>query len=403
MKMKVNCPKCHVSYRIDAEKIPEQGAFLRCKKCATRFSISRPIPPPAESAPPDAAPGPVPSPEKEAAPQDSRLAVIEEQISRHLQSGGEDACVQYIVDQVTRFAEARDFALAETMRARLYDVAPMALNDIIRTSDIIEAAKQNAMDKAQLKLWSNLYDRLEPGEACELYFALKKMTVEKGRCLFNQGDFNSKLYFVQDGSFEMTCYDPGRQEQVKLDELIAGDVANIDPFFNYTICTHSLTARRNGVLSYLDKEILASWKENYAGLEPKLNSFCREKDVFGKKMTELGLDKRAYERVQTSALAMVQLLDAKGKPVQKPFKIALFDISRGGVSFGMKINKKEEAEMLLQHRMFLQTIYRDGAEKKKINFKGRVIAVHLQAFGESSVHVQFDQPQDEAIVKAMGR
>jgi predicted Zn finger-like uncharacterized protein len=403
INMKVSCPKCHVGYRIDPEKIPEQGAFLRCKKCTTRFPISRPTPAPADPDPPAAVTESGPATEKNAETPDSRLAGIEERISRHLESGNEDECVKYIVEQVTRFADTHEFELAESMRTRLYDVAPMALNDIIRTSEIIETAKQNAMDKGQLKLWGPLYDRLEPGEACELYFALKKMPVAKGHCIFNQGEFNSKLYFVQDGSFAMTCYDPGRQEHVKLEELIAGDVANIDSFFNYTICTYTLTARRDGVLSYLDKDILAAWKENYAGLEPKLNSFCREKDVFGKKMTELGLDKRAYERVQTSALAMVQLLDTKGKPVQKPFKIALFDISCGGVSFGMNINKKEEAEMLLQHRMFLQTIYKDGSEKKKIGFKGQVVAVHLQPFGESSVHVQFDQPQDEALVKAMAR
>ena len=106
--------------------------------------------------------------------------------------------------------------------------------------------------------------------------------------------------------------------------------------------------------------------------------------------------------MQTSAVAMVQLLDSAGKPVQKPFKIALFDISRGGVSFGLKLNKKEDAEVLLQHRMYLQTVYREGSEKKKISFKGRVIAIHLQPFGESSVHVQFDKLLDESIVQGMG-
>jgi CRP-like cAMP-binding protein len=250
------------------------------------------------------------------------------------------------------------------------------------------------MDQSQLKLWAGLYDRLEPSEASELYFAHKKISVPKDQVVFKQGDFDSNLYFIQDGSLEMNCYVPAQKENFYLGELIAGDIANMESFFSHTVCIYTLKARRNGQISFLPKDILTAWKENYAGLEPKLHSYCREKDVFRKKMAELELNKRSFERFQTSAMAKVQLLDNEGGPVNKPFKIALFDISRGGVGFGMKVNNPQEAEMLLQHRLFLQAVYRDGDEKKKIGFKGQVVAVHLQPFGESSIHVQFDQIQD---------
>lgn len=404
--MKIHCPQCKVGYRIDVAKIPDQGAFLNCKKCGNRFSIAKPAPEAVSSAQPDLQSTDVPLSSEKPKPvepeRDPRLAGIEKQISQHLEQGDEEACARFIVEHVAGFAEARDFALAEKMRERLYNVAPMALNEIIRAGEIIEEAKQNAMDKKHLELWKQLYDRLEPGEASEIYFALQEMPVEKGRSIFSQGDFDSNLYFIQDGRFEMTCFHPTEEKEVMLEELIAGDIANNNSFFSFTVCTYSLKAVRDGTLSFLDKDILAAWKENYAGMEPKLSSFCREKDRFGTKMVEKGLNQRAHDRVQTSALAMVQLLDKAGKPVQKPFKIALFDISCGGVSFGMKINKKEDAELLLQHRMFLQTIFKDGSEKRKIGFRGQVIAIHLQPFGESSVHVQFDSLQDEKIIQAMG-
>ena len=404
--MKIHCPQCKAGYRIDAAKIPDQGAFLNCKKCGNRFQIKKPAtavgqPEMSETAGSEA---PVAAEKQETAVsgQDPRLAGIDEQITRHLEQGGEEECARFIVEQVSRFAEAREFATAEKMRERLYNAAPMALNEIIRAGEIIEEAKQNAMDKKHLSLWKDLYDRLEPGEASEFYFALKKMPIEKGQQIFSQGEFDSRLFLIQDGRFEMTCFHPTEEKEVMLEELIAGDIANVNPFFSFTICTYSLKSVRDGMISYLEKDILTAWKENYAGMEPKLQSFCREKDRFVSKMTEKGLNQRAHERVQTSAVAMVQLLDNAGKPVQKPFKIALFDISRGGVNFGLKLNKKEDAEVLLQHRMHLQTIYREGSEKKKISFKGRVIAIHLQPFGESSVHVQFDQLLDESIVQAMG-
>lgn len=404
--MKIRCPQCKVGYRIDPAKIPEQGAFLKCKKCGNRFSISKPPVQAVSDAQKDIpGAGAAVSSEKPkpAAPEhDSRLAGIEAQISQYLEQGDEDECARFIVQQVAEFAEARDFEMAEKMRERLYNVAPMALNDIIRSGEIIEEAKRNAMDKKHLARWQELYDRLEPGEASELYFAFKKMPVKKGRPIFRQGEFDSKLYFIQDGRFEMTCFHPTEEKEVVLEELIAGDIANNNSFFSFSVCTYNLKAARDGMLSYLDKDMLSIWKENYASIEPKLNSFCREKDRFGKKMAEKGLNQRAHDRVQTSAAAMVQLLDTAGKPVQQPFKISLYDISRGGVSFGMKINKREDAEFLLQHRMFLQTIYRDGSEKRKIGFKGQVIAIHMQPFGESSVHVQFDRLQDDTIVQAMG-
>ena len=406
MIMKIHCPQCKAGYRIDAAKIPDQGAFLNCKKCGNRFQIKKPAaaadqPDLSDTASPEA-PVAAENPETAVSEQDPRLAEIDEQITRHLEQGGEEECARFIVEQVSRFAEAREFTTAEKMRERLYNAAPMALNEIIRAGEIIEEAKQNAMDKKHLSLWKDLYDSLEPGEASEIYFALKKMSVKNGQYLFKQGEFDSRLYFIQDGRFEMTCFHPTEEKEVKLEELIAGDIANINPFFSFTICTYSLKSERDGMISYLEKDILTAWKENYAGIEPKLQNFCRDKDRFGTKMAEKGLNQRAHERVQTSAVAMVQLLDNAGKPVQKPFRIALFDISRGGLNFGMKLNKKEDAEVLLQHRMYLQTIYNEGSEKKKISFKGRVIAIHLQPFGESSIHLQFDQLLDESTVQAMG-
>ena len=51
--MLIECPKCGFQGKIDATKIPEQGARLTCRQCQEKFSVS----------PPTAPQGTVPAPE----------------------------------------------------------------------------------------------------------------------------------------------------------------------------------------------------------------------------------------------------------------------------------------------------------------------------------------------------
>ncbi len=39
--MKVTCPKCKSSYRIDDSKMPDRGGYGRCLKCGIRFPINK--------------------------------------------------------------------------------------------------------------------------------------------------------------------------------------------------------------------------------------------------------------------------------------------------------------------------------------------------------------------------
>ena len=39
--MKAQCPNCEAVYRIDESKIPEKGAYAKCRKCQMRFLIRR--------------------------------------------------------------------------------------------------------------------------------------------------------------------------------------------------------------------------------------------------------------------------------------------------------------------------------------------------------------------------
>lgn len=42
--MKVQCPKCKVGYKIDENKVPAKGAYVRCRKCQHKFFIKKEAP-----------------------------------------------------------------------------------------------------------------------------------------------------------------------------------------------------------------------------------------------------------------------------------------------------------------------------------------------------------------------
>ena len=126
-------------------------------------------------------------------------------------------------------------------------------------------------------------------------------------------------------------------------------------------------------------------------------------EKMGDLIQKSGLQLRGHKRVKISRDAMIQPLDSSGKPLKRPHKVSLFDISAGGISYGFKLNKKKDAEQLLDSWINIQTVYENQKGKHKLNCNGKIVAVHLQPFGESSVHVQFEELLAEKIIVDIGR
>jgi len=156
-------------------------------------------------------------------------------------------------------------------------------------------------------------------------------------------------------------------------------------------------------VSFLEKNILTEWEEKQPGIENKLRVFSRLFEKVGDLIQKSGLQLRGHKRVRISRDALVQPLDNSGKPLRNPYKVSLFDISAGGVSYGFKLNKKEDARQLLDSWINMQTVYQNQTGKHKINCNGKIVAVHLQPFDESSVHVQFEELLAEQIIVDIGR
>ena len=408
--MKIQCPQCKASYRIDDEKIPAQGAKIRCKKCQTAIIVKKEQ----QSGPANIAAGQVTTPpsgqsareissnKKESNEKKSSeisSEITDPRIDEYLKKGDLDAVAKLLLDQVKKSAEQNDFTRAEEVLEKMYAVTPMALKEVVKAGEIIEEAKNKAIDHAHLSMWSALYNLLGTNEVNEVYFAMKKRTLSEGEIVFEQGSKNSNLYFVEEGKLRVSFFDHSKSTITALTDLLPGDIANENSFISFSVTTFTLSAVIKSRVSYLKKSILSKWKEKQPGIEKKLESFLRSKEKISGLIESSGKEPRAHRRFKVALPAMIQLLDESGKPLRMPFKVMIYDISAGGTSYIVKQSQADEAGRLLGNTLVIQAIYGDKDTRRKVARKGKIVAVRMRPFDESSVHIYFKKPLEDEIIK----
>jgi len=448
--MIIQCPDCKTNYKIDDARIPDKGVYSRCKKCQTKFFVKKETKPSNKKQDskwvecPECGLTQAPSqtckycgahistsigsekeriqteketPDKKAPakkedvtskgegkiPKQSDISDQEKLIDQYVEQGDQENAAKLLLETITKFAKEKNFTKAEELREKLYEVAPMALKEIVRPGEIIESEKSRILDKNYLEIWAKLFDTLTMDESNSLYFAMKTKAFKAGQPVFEQGQLDSRMYFIKKGRFQMVYHDRFGLDEAVLKELTPGDIANDEAFFSFTVCTTSLIAFTDAEVFFLEKNILTEWEKKHPGIENKLRKFSHLFEKVGDLIQKSGLQLRGHKRVKISRDAMVQSLNDSGKPLRSPYRVSLFDISAGGVSYGFKLNKKEDAGNLLDSWINLQTVYQNQTGKHKINRNGKIVAVHLQPFGESSVHVQFEELLAEQIIIDIGR
>jgi len=443
--MNILCPNCKTNYKIDDARIPDKGVYSRCKKCQTKFFVKKEAKPsekkqetkwvecpkcgltqsPSQTckycdAPISASAGSVKeeiqskkeTPEKkedvttngdEKITKKSDISDQEKLIDQYVEQGDQENAAKLLLEAIMKFAKEKKFEKAEELREKLYEVAPMALAEIVSSGEIIEDEKRLTMDKSHLKTWARLFDTLTTDESNGLYFAMKSKAFKVDQPVFEQGQLDSRMYFIKTGRFQMVYRDRFGIEEAILKELTPGDIANDEAFFSFTVCTTSLVAVTDSEVFFLEKDILTEWEKKHPSIENKLRSFSRLFEKVGELIQKSGIQLRGHKRVKFSRNALIQPLDNSGKPLRSPYKVSLFDISAGGVSYGFKLNKKEDASQLLDSWINIQTVYENQTGKHRINCNGKIVAVHLQPFDESSVHVQFEELLAEQVIVDIGR
>jgi CRP-like cAMP-binding protein len=149
----------------------------------------------------------------------------------------------------------------------------MALTEIVRSGEIIEAEKSEARDPDHMEIWKSLYSTFSEEEANALYFSLKEEKADTDDVIFRQGKKNTGLYFLNQGEAKLIYEQEGNEFLLKT--LNPGDFAGEETFFgNTAFCTTSMIALTPIRMHVLNQEAPSTWKESFPMLESKLSAFA---------------------------------------------------------------------------------------------------------------------------------
>ncbi len=321
------------------------------------------------------------------------LSSQEKLIETYLKDDKKDEAVELLFNLIVEYAQIQDFAKAESLREKLFQVDSMALDEIVKSADVIENAKLSAMDPAHMETWSQLYKRFTKDESIDLYYGLQPAVYESEQIIFRQGDMNPTLYFINAGQVKMFYHTD--KHAILLHTLGPGDLAGADTFFTNSTCTISVMADSKVKLNILEKAVLQKWRAEKPNLANKLLDYCNELESVKDLLHKKELERRAHPRYEIAGSAVIQILDRQGT---KAFKGELSDISVSGVSFIMNTSPTA-AESLLGRRLNLKFTVHGVFPEISVDQEGRIIGVHGQLFNEYFINVKWEQPLDDSLME----
>jgi CRP-like cAMP-binding protein len=319
----------------------------------------------------------------------------EKLIEQYMSEGKTEAAVQLLAELVIKAAREKNFKQAEALRDRLFEVDSMALGEIIKTGEIIETEKSNAIDKVHLDIWSKLYDSLNTVETNAFFYGMQPGEIPENHMLFKQGDICSRLYFIDKGRLKM--FYRQADKAILLKTLGPGDMVGDDTFFFAdALCTTSVITDSVVKLHGLDKERLAKLNETAPGLESKIRDYCMKLESVADLLKAKSLERRVQQRLNAPGRVMVQIFDDQKEPVGKPFRGELLDISTSGLAFIFKTTLKSDA-MMLGRKLNMVLSFAELNTDLRIKKSGWVVAVNFEIFNEYIVHVEFLKNLDPLI------
>ena len=320
-------------------------------------------------------------------------------VDQHVAEGNTDAAVKLLLNMIVDCAKQGNFAIAETLQEKMYDVDAMALTEIVKAAEILEDAKNERINPSYREIWPELFNLLTTEEGNTLFYALRETEYELNEPVYLQGEINTRLFFINRGQFQLFYNQHG--QKILLKTLSMGDIAGQDSFFTASVCTTSLTAMNRAKVSFLEKETIEQWEDQYPALRTKLQDYCLDQQNTSDLIKDKGISRRRHKRYKITGDIMFRIFSGGGKPVGKTFRGELSDISAGGLSFFIKTSNKKNANLLLGRKLHLGFILNSVPSQEKIQKTGIITGVINHLFNEYSIHVEFEQklsaPQREAL------
>ncbi len=303
--------------------------------------------------------------------------------------------VKAFYNSIVRYAGRKDFVLAEQLRETMMEIVPNAITEIAKTFEIIENEKISAMDFEKIKPWDALFDKFSSGEAVAFYFALKSMTVRAHQRIFQQGDCDNRLYFIESGKLKLSCFDKQIKKNVVFDHLTKGGICGVETFFTHTTHTTTLTVVEDAQISVLDKKLYQKLLIDYPSIDSKLIQYCETHQKKPNIKNAENLFRRAHPRFQTTLAGKIQRIDPKGNLLNRVLTVSIADISMGGLCCMVRNLGVGEAANLHQSLVQVSFSYQKYDIVHEMTNVAEVVSVRFLPFGESSVHLQFKTPMEE--------
>ncbi len=310
-----------------------------------------------------------------------------EEIDNMLNAGKVEKATALMYKKIVDSARAKEFEAAEMLRDKLLEANPDALQDVIRAAEIIEEERTSPTTSVQSDIWDELFNNLTMKEYEFFISVLRVEQFEKEEKIVNAGEIDPCLYFVSSGIVRLSCNCGGRETFLK--RMQPGDVVGIGQFFSASVWTVNLIAQQRAKMHVLQRNIFNDGGEKYPELEEKIFDFCRKKEVIRDLIKMSGRDRRDYARYPIKVTVSNMLLDLYGESGgRRTFKGEMIDISRGGLSFSVRIATKKSAQQLLG-RQVVSEIKR--GTKDILKCFGLIVGVRYQheIAKEFSIHVKF--------------
>lgn len=316
------------------------------------------------------------------------LDQMEKEVDRLVDTNDIPGAVKLLVELIEQQAQACRFPQAESLRERLMAVDDMALTEIIKAAEIIEAAKSEALDSRHVEMFSAIYGNLSEEETNALFFSMQAKDAAAGEVLYREGEPNGRLFFLDQGQLNLFFT---REEKENLVSVIEpGAIAGQDSFFISSLATTSLAAQTDTHLQVLDFSTTTGWQESLPGLTDKLEQFCRRHGL-GDLMATKGLERRTNRRIKVEGQVVGQVVGESGELAGKPFRGELADLSNAGIAFFIKATDRA-ARMLLGCKLQVRLTIQTSGKDQTVVRKGLVVAVNVLYIGDYSIHFRFDTP-----------
>ncbi len=317
--------------------------------------------------------------------------VPREQTIRQLVSKGEtQRAVGMLLELIEKVACEKQFDMADKLRQWLIEIDPLAYSHIIQAAEIIDRERAAAIDKSHFEIWAGLYDILTTDEFSAVYYSLSHKILKEGEIIVNQGTLQPSLYFINSGKVKLYFKNQGNEVLVKT--LTKGEIFGAAAFFEASVWTLSVASVGITDLSVLQRDKLKEWQEYFPGLETKLNDFSRNFESIEGFLERSAKDRRNNNRSKISGRVSAILIDSTGQNIGVSSSVELSDISQGGMSYLVRILRRENARLLLGRKVQIR-LATEPRFKDVEPFVGDILAVRCIYAVESdySVHICFEK------------